>query len=150
MKKRWLFFCLFLLIFLVFFAGAVNEIWDRHTVSKNDFIQLTDNKKVDRLDQLRQELVIALAEIIPDEQSYNRACQTAYLQEDIVYDETIYSLYLKEDSGKDLLIWCIEADRLKNAKIIKILAKDAAYVLFYHLSKRSLPAISTPAKKVMM
>ena len=147
MKRQGLITCLLCLLAITFFMDDTNDFKDYWRISKIDFFQFADSKN-DRFKQFHQELVTALAEIIPEEQEYNRVCELTSLQEDVIQDETIYSIYLEETSGKNLLIWCVEANQLKNPKATRELAKDAAYVLLYHLHKKSLPIKSTPAKKI--
>ena len=144
--------CLFLLVFFVFFLDIINGFRERQTIGENNFVQLTSDK-VSYYDRFSKELVIVLAEILPDKQSFDAVCQSAYLQEEDHHDEIIIALYLIDDSGKKLLIWCVEANRLKKAKAMKVLARDAAYILLYRfllyrLSEEAPPAISIPVKKL--
>jgi len=148
MKRQRLIVFLFCLLAIIFLINNTSGLKNHWRINKVDFFQLTDSKN-DRFKQFQLELVAALAEIIPDEQDYNRACELTSLQEDVVQDEIIYSIYIEEASGKNLLIWCIEANQLKNPRTMRELAKDAAYVLLYHLHKKSLPIKSSPTKKIL-
>lgn len=152
MKKKWRGICLFSLIFLFFFAGAVNEVWDRHTLSHAEFIQLADND--DLLERFNGELLFILAEALPDKESFDAVCETVYLQESIYHDEALIILYLEKDDGKNAIIWTAEKRRLKTPKAIREAALDAAYLLLYRLN-RDLPAekvmpIFTPIKKAVL
>jgi len=149
-KRGWLVWWLCLVAFVLFTMGTANDLKSYWQISKSYFFKLAVHKKVDRLDLFRQELVVTLAEVMPDKQSYNRACELAYLQEEIIQDETIYSLYLEQAPGKDMLVWCVEADRLADKKAMKELAQDAAYLLLYHISKKPIPIKPPSAKKVLV
>jgi len=149
MKRQRLIVFLFCLLAIIFLINNTSGLKNHWRINKVDFFQLTDSKN-DRFKQFHHELVTALAEIISDEQEYNRACELTSLQEDVVQDEIIYSIYIEEASGKNLLIWCIEANQLKNPRTMRELAKDAAYVLLYHLHKKPLPIKSSPTKKTLV
>jgi len=151
MKKKWRSACLFLLIFLVFFAGATNEIWDRHTFSRAESIQLADND--DPFERFSQELISVLAEALPDKESFDAVCEMVYLRESVYHDEIIIILYLEKDDGQNAIIWTTERRRLKTPKAIRDSALDAAYLLLYRLkrdqSRETMP-IFAPIKSAVL
>ncbi|MBU4142416.1 hypothetical protein KJ590_00240 [Patescibacteria group bacterium] len=151
MKRKRLFICLFSLFFLVFFAGAANEIWDRHTVSKNDFIQLAGG---DPFDDFSKEILTVLAETLPDQQTFDAVCKAASLREDVYHDEILIILYLEDNSGKDIIVWSMEKRKMRTSKAIREFAQDAVHSLLRRLG-RDLPTVITPvvapaAKRIVL
>jgi len=61
------------------------------------------------------------------------------LEEKLVYDEVIISLYL-ERRGVKKLIWCIEKRRIKPGTV-KVLAEEAAILLAHYLSQKNQPEV---------
>ena len=152
MKKRWPFVCLFSLVFLVFFAGAANEIWERHTVSRNDFIQLTGAN--DPFEEFSKEIITVLAEALPDKQNFDEVCEAVYLREDVYHDEILITLYVEGNDDKNVIIWSMEKRKMKNRKAIREFAQEAAYLLLRRLGQdRSIiikPTITAPAAKIIV
>lgn len=141
MRKNWLPFCLFSFVFLVFLAGAVNETWDRYTIKKNAFIQLTGSG--DTFDEFGKEIIIALAETLPDKKSFDAVCATVYLREDSYDDELLLVLYVEGDNGKDVIVWSMEKRKMKNSKAIREFAQEAVYSLLRRVGQ-DIPMVITP------
>jgi len=146
MGKKWLLACLFALFFFVFIAGAAKEIWNRQTVSQNEFTcRLIAS--VDTFDEFGKEIITVLAETLPDKKSFDAIYKMIYLREDSYGDEILIVLYAESDSGKDVIIWSVEKRKMKNAKTIRELAEEAAYSVLHRVG-RDLPAIPPETAKV--
>jgi len=144
MRKNWLIYCLFSLVFIVFLAGAANETWNRHTISPNGFIQLARNS--DAFDEFGKEIIIALAETLPDKRSFDAICEKVYLREDSYDDENLIVLYIEGKGGKDIIVWTIEKRKMRNLKAIRAFAQEAVHSLLRRVGQ-DLPMIITPAPK---
>ena len=153
-SKKWL-ICLFLSGFFVFSLNAVDDFWKRQPVSKNNLVQLVSDKP-SYYDLFSKELLIVLAKITADERAFDAVCQADFIQEEIYQigetEVVIIALYLLNDPGDKLLIWRVDASKLKNSKVMKAFAWEAAYVLLRCLSesepKKEL--VITPPQKRML
>ncbi|MBU2037438.1 hypothetical protein KJ866_04570 [Patescibacteria group bacterium] len=153
--KKWL-KGLFLLGFLIFSLNVINDFEESEPVSKNDLFQSAgDNNKSSYYNQFGKELVIVLGKTIAEEQTFREACRSAYLQEEVYQmgetEIVIIALYLLNGSGDKLLIWRVEAGKLKDAKARKALAWEAAYILLRHLPepKEEILTITPPKETVL-